>query len=137
MYYEVHGSGDHVVLLHGSFMTITNNWAGWIGELSKTRKVITIEMQGHGRTADIQRDFSYENLTDDVVALLDFLEIPSADLNGYIMGGGAIFPETELERLSPRSLCPGCTDALIQVTKLFGWPSREGYCKKLRRNLVG
>src|SRR6478672_6607560 len=68
MYYEVHGSGDPVVLLHGSFMTITANWtapwgigaANWIGELSKTRKVIAVEMQGHGRTADIKRDFSYE-----------------------------------------------------------------------------
>ena len=48
MYYEVHGSGEPVVLLHGEFMTITNNWTGWIGELSKTRKVIAIEMQGHG-----------------------------------------------------------------------------------------
>jgi hypothetical protein len=53
MYYEVHGSGDPVVLLHGAFMTITNNWTGWIDELSKTRKVIAVEMQGHGRTADI------------------------------------------------------------------------------------
>ena len=52
MYYEIHGSGDPVVLLHGSFMTITNNWtapwgngaANWIAELSKTRKVIAIEM---------------------------------------------------------------------------------------------
>src|SRR5438309_7836546 len=88
MYYEVHGSGDPVVLLHGSFMTITNNWTGWIGELSKTRKVIAIEMQGHGRTADIKRDFSYENLADDVAALLDHLKIPSADLIGYSMGGG-------------------------------------------------
>ena len=48
MYYEVHGSGDPVVLLHGAFMTITNNWTGWIGELSKTRKVIAVELQGHG-----------------------------------------------------------------------------------------
>jgi pimeloyl-ACP methyl ester carboxylesterase len=88
MYYEVHGSGDPVVLLHGSFMTITNNWTGWIGELSKTRKVIAVEMQGHGRTADIKRDFSYENLADDVAALLDYLKIPSADLIGYSMGGG-------------------------------------------------
>ena len=87
MYYEVHGSGDPVVLLHGSFMTITNNWTQWIGELSKTRKVIAIEMQGHGRTADIKRDFSYENLADDVAALLDHLKIPSADLIGYSMGG--------------------------------------------------
>jgi len=88
MYYEVHGSGDPVVLLHGSFMTITNNWTQWIGELSKTRKVIAVEMQGHGRTADIKRDFSYENLADDVAALLDHLKIPSADLIGYSMGGG-------------------------------------------------
>jgi pimeloyl-ACP methyl ester carboxylesterase len=88
MYYEIHGKGDPVVLLHGSFMTITNNWTGWIGELSKTRKVIAIEMQGHGRTADIERDFSNENLADDVAALLDHLNIPSADLIGYSMGGG-------------------------------------------------
>ena len=88
MYYEVHGSGDPVVLLHGSFMTITNNWTQWIGELAKTRKVIAVEMQGHGRTADIDRDFSYENLADDVAALLDHLKVPSADLIGYSMGGG-------------------------------------------------
>ena len=96
MYYEIHGEGDPVVLLHGSFMTITNNWTApwgseaenWIDELSRTRKVIAIEMQGHGRTADIKRDFSSENLDDDVAALLDHLAIPRADLIGYSMGGG-------------------------------------------------
>lgn len=87
MYYEVHGSGEPVVLLHGAFMTITNNWAGWIDELSKTRKVIAVEMQGHGRTADVPRDITYENLADDVAALLDYLKIPRADLIGYSMGG--------------------------------------------------
>src|SRR5262249_21196396 len=87
-YYKVDGSGAPVVLLHGSFMTITNNWTGWIGELSKTRKVIAVEMQGQGRTADIKRDFSYENLADDVAALLDHLKVPRADLIGYSMGGG-------------------------------------------------
>ena len=69
MYYEVHGSGDPVVLLHGAFMTITNNWTGWIGELSKTRKVIAVEMQGHGRTADIKRDFSYDTGTTRIVTI--------------------------------------------------------------------
>jgi pimeloyl-ACP methyl ester carboxylesterase len=88
MYYEVHGSGEPVVLLHGSFMAITNNWSPWIGELSKTRKVIAVEMQGHGRTADIKRDFSYDNLADDIAALLDLLEIKKADLVGYSMGAG-------------------------------------------------
>lgn len=87
MYYEVHGSGDPVVLLHGAFMTITNNWSGWLDELSKTRKVIAVEMQGHGRTADIPRAITSENLADDVASLLDHLKIPRADLIGYSMGG--------------------------------------------------
>jgi pimeloyl-ACP methyl ester carboxylesterase len=90
MYYEIHGagSGEPLVLLHGSYMTITNNWTAWLGELSKARKVIAVEMQGHGRTADIDREFSYENLADDIAAMLDQLEIPRADLLGYSMGGG-------------------------------------------------
>src|SRR5690348_6108682 len=88
MYYEIHGSGEPVVLLHGAFMTITNNWTGWIDELARTRRVIAIEMQGHGRTADIERDISQDNLADDVAALLDYLKIPRADLIGYSMGGG-------------------------------------------------
>ena len=89
MYYEIHGSGgEPLVLLHGSFMTIPGNWTGWIGEFSKTRKVIAVEMQGHGRTADIDRDFSYANLADDIAAMLDYLEMKQADLLGYSMGGG-------------------------------------------------
>jgi pimeloyl-ACP methyl ester carboxylesterase len=90
MYYEIHGSGSGVplVLLHGSYMTISNNWTEWIGEFPKTRKVIAVEMQGHGRTADINRDFSYENLADDIAAMLAHLKIKQADLLGYSMGGG-------------------------------------------------
>jgi pimeloyl-ACP methyl ester carboxylesterase len=87
MYYEVHGAGDPVVLLHGAFMTITNNWTGWIEELAKNRKVIAVEMQGHGRTADTPRELTYENLAGDIAALLDHLKIPRADLIGYSMGG--------------------------------------------------
>ena len=64
MDYEVHGGGEPVVLLHGAFMTITNNWAGGLSELSKTRNVIAVEMQGHGRTADVPRDIACENLAD-------------------------------------------------------------------------
>lgn len=87
MYYEVHGSGEPVVMLHGAFMSITA-WNDWINELSKTRKVIAVEMQGHGRTADIDRDITFENLSDDVAALLDYLKIPNADIVGYSLGGG-------------------------------------------------
>ena len=88
MYYEVHGNGEPVVLLHGAFMAITDEWSVWINELSKTRKVIAIEMQGHGRTGDITRDMTYENLSDDVAGLMDYLKVPSADIVGYSLGGG-------------------------------------------------
>ncbi len=87
MYYEIHGSGEPVVLLHGAFMAISGDWNDWIGELSKTRKVIAVEMQGHGRTADIKRDLTFENLADDVAGLLDHLKIPKADIIGYSLGG--------------------------------------------------
>jgi pimeloyl-ACP methyl ester carboxylesterase len=88
MYYEIHGSGEPVVLLHGAFMAITDDWSVWVNELAKTRKVIAIDMQGHGRTADIKRDMTYENLSDDVAGLLDYLKIPNADIVGYSLGGG-------------------------------------------------
>jgi pimeloyl-ACP methyl ester carboxylesterase len=88
MYYEIHGKGDPVVLLHGSFMTITNNWGGMIAPLARSRQVIAVEMQGHGRTADIDRDFGYEQLADDIAALLAYLKIERADVLGYSMGGG-------------------------------------------------
>jgi len=88
MYYEIHGAGDPVVLVHGSFMAITNNWTGMIPPLAKSRQVIAVEMQGHGRTADINRDFNYDNLADDIAALLDYLEIKRADVLGYSLGGG-------------------------------------------------
>jgi pimeloyl-ACP methyl ester carboxylesterase len=88
MYYEIRGKGEPVVLLHGAFMAITDEWNDLAVELAKTRKVIAVEMQGHGRTADIDRDMTYENLADDVAVLLDHLKIPSADVIGYSLGGG-------------------------------------------------
>ena len=88
IYYEIHGSGEPVVLLHGAFMAISGDWNDWINELAKTRKVIAVEMQGHGRTVDIKRDITYENLADDVAGLLGFLKIERADVMGYSLGGG-------------------------------------------------
>src|SRR6476660_6064433 len=87
MYYEVYGSGKPLVLLHGAFNTIDMAFGMLIPELSKTRQVIAVEMQGHGRTADIDRPFSFESLADDVAALLKYLKIDSADIFGYSMGG--------------------------------------------------
>ncbi len=87
MYYEIHGNGEPLVLLHGAFMVTSGDWNDWINELAKTRKVIAVELQGHGRTADIDRDITAENLADDVSALLDHLNIPKADILGYSLGG--------------------------------------------------
>lgn len=91
MYYEVYGKGKPIVLLHGSYMNIPLNWAHIIPLLSKDRKVIVAEMQGHGRTRDISRAFSYEGMADDVSGLLKHLKTDSADILGYSMGGGVAF----------------------------------------------
>lgn len=91
LYYEVYGNGKPIVLLHGSFMTIPLNWSHIIPRLAKDRKVIVLEMQGHGRTRDIDRELSYEGMADDVSGLLKHLKIDSADILGYSMGGGVAF----------------------------------------------
>ncbi len=91
LYYEVYGQGKPIVLLHGSFMTIPLNWSHIIPLLAKNRQVIVAEMQGHGRTRDIPREFSYEAMADDVSGLLKHLKVDSADILGYSMGGGVAF----------------------------------------------
>jgi len=88
MYYEIHGSGEPLVMLHGAFMAISGDWEEWVRELAKTRRVIAVEMQGHGRTADIDRPLTPQNLADDVAALLDDLKIAKADVLGYSLGAG-------------------------------------------------
>jgi pimeloyl-ACP methyl ester carboxylesterase len=87
VYYEVQGTGEPLVLLHGSFMTIDATWATLRPTLSKSRQVIAIELQGHGHTADRDRPMSYERMADDVAAVLRHLGIERADVLGYSMGG--------------------------------------------------
>ena len=86
LYYEVYGEGKPIILLHGSYMTIDLNYGQLIPELAKTHKVIAVEMQGHGHTADIDRPFSYIALADDVAELLKYLKIENADILGYSLG---------------------------------------------------
>jgi pimeloyl-ACP methyl ester carboxylesterase len=87
MYYEIHGNGEPLVLLHGSFGAI-DLWGPILTTLAETHQVIAVELQGHGHTADIiDRPLSYEQMADDVAALMDHLAIAQADLVGYSMGG--------------------------------------------------
>src|SRR6478735_3066154 len=91
VYYEVYGEGNPIVLLHGAFYTIDLNWSQLIPELSKTRKVIAIEMQGHGHTPYSDRKLSITSLASDVEKLMDHLKIDSADVAGYSMGGSVAY----------------------------------------------
>ena len=82
MYYEIHGTGRPLVLLHGAFMSATVYPA-----LAEGRQVIAVDLQGHGRTADIDRPLTCEQMADDTAALLKQLEIEQTDVFGYSLGG--------------------------------------------------
>jgi pimeloyl-ACP methyl ester carboxylesterase len=86
LYHEIYGQGDPLVLIHGGLTTI-GEMRGWVRPLARTRRVIAVEMQGHGRTADTDRPISFATLGDDVAALLDHLGIPRADVVGHSFGG--------------------------------------------------
>ena len=91
VYYEVYGEGRPIVLLHGAFYTIDMNWGQLIPDLSKTRKVIAIELQGHGHTPFSDRKLSITTLASDVEGVMDYLKIDSADVAGYSMGGSVAY----------------------------------------------
>lgn len=87
LYYELHGSGQPLIVLPGSFYTI-EAMGELVPQLATTRQVIAVELQGHGHTADIDRPLSYESMADDIAALLASLGLDQADLFGYSLGGG-------------------------------------------------
>lgn len=91
VYYEVYGQGKPLVLLHGAFYTIDMNWSALIPALSKDRKVIAIEMQGHGHSPYSDRAMSITALASDVEKVMDYLKIDSADVAGFSMGGSVAY----------------------------------------------
>jgi pimeloyl-ACP methyl ester carboxylesterase len=88
MYYEVSGQGDPLIVLHGAYMNIPSMGA-IIPRLAETHKVYALELQGHGRTTDIDRPITYPNLADDVAAFMDAVGLEQADVFGYSMGAVA------------------------------------------------
>src|SRR5688500_13888078 len=92
MYYEIYGKGTPnalpLVVLHGAYMNIPTMGA-IIPKLAQTHKVYALEFQGHGRTTDIDRPITYQNLAADVAAFMDAVGLKKADVFGYSMGSGA------------------------------------------------
>jgi pimeloyl-ACP methyl ester carboxylesterase len=87
MYYEIHGDGSPLALFHGAMGTIDSCFADLLPALAATRKVVAVELQGHGHTADTDRPLSYRQMAADAAVLLEVLGIGTADLVGYSLGG--------------------------------------------------
>ena len=85
MYYEVSGEGDSMIVLHGSQMSIPR-MGEIVRRLAETHRVYALELQGHGRTTDIDRPITYPNLAGDVAAFMEAVGIEKADVFGYSMG---------------------------------------------------
>lgn len=86
MYYEIHGHGHPLILIHGGLGS-GDMFSAIVPELSKEREVITVDLQAHGRTADIDRPISYQAMADDIAGLIRYLRIAQADVMGYSIGG--------------------------------------------------
>ena len=87
LYYEIHGTGEPLVLLHGG-LGMTEMFGELLPRLAQGRQVIAVDLQGHGRTADIDRPLRLELMADDIAALVRHLGFAQVDLMGYSMGGG-------------------------------------------------
>ena len=87
MYYEIHGGGEPLILLHGG-VSASEAFGPNLAEFAKTRRVVAVHLQGHGRTRDIDRPLRYEQMADDIAALVAYLGLGQVDLLGYSMGGG-------------------------------------------------
>jgi pimeloyl-ACP methyl ester carboxylesterase len=119
LYYESHcdscGEGQPAILLHGGLGS-TEMFAGILPLLTNKRRVIAVDLQAHGRTADIDRPMSYEAMADDIAALMKHLGVEQADLVGYSLGAGVAL-RTAIQY-------PGLVGKLVIVSTVFrrdGW----------------
>jgi len=115
LYYEIHGTGEPLILLHGG-VGATEMFGEILPALSSSRRVIGVDLQAHGRTADIDRPLSLEAMADDVAALMKHLGIEKADVMGYSLGGGVAL-RTAIQH-------PGVVRKLVVVSAAF---KREGW----------
>jgi pimeloyl-ACP methyl ester carboxylesterase len=115
MYYEIHGEGEPLILLHGGLLS-TAVFDHLVPLFSERRQVISVDLQAHGRTADIDRPISYEAMADDMAALMTHLQIEKADLLGYSLGAGVALQTTVRHPEMVRKLI-----VISTVFKRTGW----------------
>jgi pimeloyl-ACP methyl ester carboxylesterase len=87
MYYEIHGEGEPLILLHGG-VGASEMFGPNLPLLAKSRQLIAVHLQGHGHTKDIDRPLRFEFMADDINALIAYLKLGGADVLGYSLGGG-------------------------------------------------
>lgn len=119
LYYEIHGEGRPLILLHGGLGAI-EMFGPNLPALAKSRKVIGVDLQGHGRTADIDRPIRVPFMADDIAALIKHLELGPVDIMGYSLGGGIA--------LQVAIRHPEVVDRLVVVSAPF---RRSGFYKDI------
>lgn len=125
MYYQVHGSGAPLLLIHGGLMTI-ETWGPLLAALAQTRKVYAIELEGHGRTVDLDRPLSIRQFSADVAGFIRQVGIGPVDILGFSMGGGTAAGVGILHPELVRSLViisAAHQDDAIWESVRAGWPS--------------
>ncbi|PTL82237.1 alpha/beta fold hydrolase [Vitiosangium sp. GDMCC 1.1324] len=123
LYYEIHGTGKPLILLHGG-LGFTSMFGPLLPQLAEKRKVIAVDLQAHGRTADIDRPIRCELMGDDIVALIKHLGFQKADVMGYSLGGGVAL-RTAIQH-------PEVVDRLVLVSVPY---SRNGWYPEIRQSM--
>lgn len=132
MYYEVHGEGAPILLIHGGLCTINACFGQLIEQLALTRQVIAYEFQGHGHTADIDRPLRFDLLADDASKFLKVLKIQRADVLGFSDGAGVAF---RLARTHPEQVRSLITLSLF-TTREGAYPELFAGMKSLNPNAL-
>lgn len=124
IYYEIHGVGSPLVLIHGG-VGASEMFDPLLLMLAENRQVIAVHLQGHGRTADIDRPLRFESMAEDIAALLRHLDIDQADLLGYSLGGGVAL-RTMIQH-------PSLVRRLVLVSTPF---KRQGFYPEVLENMA-
>jgi pimeloyl-ACP methyl ester carboxylesterase len=124
MYYEIHGTGEPLILLHGGVGAI-EMFGEVLPLLAEGRQVIAVDLQAHGRTADIDRPLNYESMADDIGALIKHLGLERADVMGYSLGGGVAL-QTAIRH-------PDAVRRLVLVSTPF---KKEGWYPEIRAGMA-